>query len=79
MRNAYETSEGRNVLENKLVIDLQNMAENLGIDTKKMVTHTTRRGWENQGKVLLQVLCESGWIDASCVSKYKMGVVDEYG
>ena len=57
MRNAYETSEGRNVLENKLVIDLQNMAENLRIDTKKMVTHTTRGGWENQGKVLLQVLC----------------------
>ena len=70
MRTAYGTTEGINVLAKKLVRDLQKMAVNTGIDTKKIVTHRTRNGWNNQGKGLIQVIYERGWIDESGVSKY---------
>ena len=77
MRTAYGTAEGNNVSAKKLVRYLQNMVGNLGIDTKKMVRHITSNGWQNQGKGLLQVLYDPGWIDESGVSKYNMQVVDE--
>ena len=75
MRTVYGAAEGINVLAKKLVRDLQKIAGNLGIDTNKMVTRRTRYGWENQGKCLLQVLYESGWIDESDVNKYKIWVL----
>ena len=50
MRMAYGTAECGNVLANERVRNLQKTAEDLRIDTKKMVTHRRRNGWENQGK-----------------------------
>ena len=77
MRTSYGTSEARDVLAKNLVRDLQKMAGNLGIQKNKMLTHRKRNRWENQGKGLLQVLYERGWIDKSGISKYNMQVVDE--
>ena len=79
MQAEYGNADGRNVLAKKLVRDLHKMAGDSGIDTKKMVTNRKRNGWKNQGKGLLQVLYERGWIDESGVSKYKMRAVYEDG
>ena len=75
---AYGTSEGRNVLSNKLVRYLQKMEGDLVIYTKKMLIHRTSNGWENQDKGFLQFIYERGWIDESGISKYKVHVLDEY-
>ena len=45
MGTAYGTYEGINVLAKNLVRDLQNMAGDLGTDTKKMEMHITRNVW----------------------------------
>ena len=45
MGTAYGTYEGINVLAKNLVRDLQNMAGDLGTDTKKVVMHITRNVW----------------------------------
>ena len=55
------------------------MEGNVGIDTRRMVTHRTTNGWENQGKVLIWVLYDRDCIDESGVTKYRVRVVDEDG
>jgi hypothetical protein len=56
MNTPLGIAEGRNALSKMLLRDLQKSATNLGIDTKKHVTHRTVSGWEGRGKGMLQVL-----------------------
>ncbi len=56
MNTPLGIATGRNALSNMLLQDLQKSAANLGIDTKKHVTHRTVSGWEGRGKGMLQVL-----------------------
>ncbi len=72
-------AEGRNALSKMLLRDLQKSAANLGIDTKKHVTHCTVSGWEGRGKGMLQVLWERGWINANKLSEYKLILHDSEG
>jgi hypothetical protein len=72
-------AEGRNALSKMLLRDLQKSAANLGIDTKKHVTHRTVSGWEGRGKGMLQILWERGWINVNKLSEYKMVLQDDAG
>ena len=56
MNTPLGIAEGRNALSKMLLRDLQKSAVNLGIVTKKHVTHCTVSGWEGRGKGMLQVL-----------------------
>ncbi len=77
MNTPLGMAEGRNALSKMLLQDLQKSAANLGIDTKKHVTHRTVSGWEGRGKGMLQVLWERGWINVNKLSEYKMMLQDD--
>ena len=79
MNTPFGIAEGRNALLKMLLRDLQKCAVNLGIVTKKHVTHRTVSGWEGRGKGMLQVLWEHGWINANKLSEYKMMLQDDAG
>ena len=59
MNTPFGIAEGRNALLKMLFRDLQKSAVNLGIVTKKHVTHRTVSGWEGRGKGMLQGSCGS--------------------
>ena len=71
MNTPFGAAEGCNSLTKKLLQDLQNQktASNLGLTTKKHVTHRVVSGWEGQGKGMLQ----------NKVNEYKMMVQDDAG
>jgi hypothetical protein len=79
MNTPLGIAEGRNALLKMLLRDLQKSAVNLGIVTKKHVTHRTVSGWEGRGKGMLQVLWEHGWINANKLSEYKIMLQDDAG
>ncbi len=71
MNTPFGAAEGCNSLTKKLLQDLQNQktASNLGLLTKKHVTHWVVSGWEGQGKGMLQ----------NKLNEYKMMVQDDAG
>ena len=79
MKTDYGKAEGRNSLMGRLVRDLQKKARGIGINAKKMVTHRKRPGWEKNGKGILQVLWERGFIDETKLSLYKLLAKDKDG
>ena len=66
-------------LKKKVLTELQEICTKLGINIQKTETQRRRLGWEGQGKGLLQVLAERGWIDLSNIKKYKMVATDSDG
>ncbi len=79
MNTPLGIAEGCNALSKMLLRDLQKSAANLGIDTKRHVTHRTVSGLEGRGKGMLQVLWERGWINVNRLSEYKMMLQDDAG
>ena len=79
MSTPHGEAEGRNTLSKMLLRDLQKTASQLGLPTKKHVTHRVISGWEGRGKGMLQILWERGWIDVNKLNEYKMMVEDDAG
>ena len=53
---------------------LVTLCKDKNIDTKKKVKSVLKKGWAGSPKGIKQVLWETGWIDPSQKSKYKMAI-----
>ncbi len=78
MNTPFGAAEGCNSLTKMLLRDLQKTTSNLGLATKKHVTHRVVSGWEGRGKGMLQILWEHGWIDMNKLQDDVGFVIPEY-
>ena len=70
---------GRQTLMNMQLVDLQEKAKALLIDTECIVTFKTQKGWQGKSKGMLQVLWERGFIDVMKLKRYRIKALDDDG
>ena len=74
-----QQQEGETSLKKKLLKNLKDAAEGLGIATKKKPAHKVVYGFEGKCKGLLQILWERGYINLAMIERYRKKTVDEDG
>ncbi len=79
MNTPFGAAEECNSLTKMLLRDLQKIDSNLGLATKKHVTHWVVSRWECWGKGMLQILWEHGGINVNKLNESKMTMQDDAG
>lgn len=79
LRTEYGRQEGETSLQKKLLKNLKDAAEGLGIATKKKPATKVVHGFEGKCKGLLQILYERGYINLAMLERYRKKAVDGDG
>ena len=61
---------GRSMLEKKSLKELQKDATNMGIEITKITTHRKKPSYVGEGKGMIQILHERGYVDENRINEY---------